>query len=70
MGIVLHSDLTCPHCGYIWRETMPEDVCQYFHECKGCGRLLRPEMGDCCVFCSYGTVRCPPVQVAGSCRRG
>jgi hypothetical protein len=23
---------------------------------------LRPKAGDCCVFCSYGTVPCPPVQ--------
>jgi hypothetical protein len=25
---------------------------------------LRPKQGDCCVFCSYGTVPCPPVQEA------
>lgn len=69
MGIVLNTDLTCPHCGHVSRETMLRDVCQFFHECRGCGRLLRPEPGDCCVYCSYGTVRCPPVQEAGSCRR-
>ncbi|HEY5608162.1 MAG TPA: GDCCVxC domain-containing (seleno)protein, partial [Alphaproteobacteria bacterium] len=23
--------------------------------------------GDCCVFCSYGSVPCPPMQ-AGGCR--
>ena len=22
-----------------------------------------PKPGDCCVFCSYATVPCPPVQV-------
>jgi hypothetical protein len=30
--------------------------------CKGCGETLKPLPGDCCVFCSYGTVPCPPVQ--------
>ena len=45
---------------------MPEDACIYFYECKGCGELLRPRKGDCCVFCSYGTVKCPPVQSSGS----
>jgi hypothetical protein len=41
---------------------MPTDACQFFYDCKGCGALLRPEQGHCCVFCSYGTVPCPPVQ--------
>ncbi|MGE0674778.1 MAG: GDCCVxC domain-containing (seleno)protein, partial [Methylibium sp.] len=21
-----------------------------------------PKSGDCCVYCSYGTVPCPPIQ--------
>lgn len=25
---------------------------------------MKPLPGDCCVFCSYGSVPCPPVQVA------
>jgi hypothetical protein len=45
---------------------MPTDACQFFYDCKRCGALLRPERGHCCVFCSYGTVPCPPVQ-AGQC---
>jgi len=24
--------------------------------------LLKPMKGHCCVFCSYGTVACPPIQ--------
>jgi hypothetical protein len=35
----------------------------YFHECNGCGARLKPLPGDCCVFCSYGTVPCPPIQI-------
>jgi hypothetical protein len=42
---------------------MPADACQYFYDCKGCGARLKPLPGDCCVFCSYGSVPCPPVQV-------
>ena len=68
-GIVHESILTCPHCGHRSTETMPTDACAYFHDCAGCGRLLRPEPGDCCVFCSYGTVPCPPIQENGSCNR-
>ena len=31
------------------------------------GRRLRPESGDCCVFCSYGNTACPPVQEQRGC---
>ena len=54
--------LTCPRCGHTSRETMPTDRCVRFHECAGCHVLLSPRAGDCCVFCSYGDKRCPPVQ--------
>jgi hypothetical protein len=64
---VLQSDLTCPECGHVKRETMPQDSCQFFYECENCKRLLRPAAGDCCVFCSFGSVKCPPIQAEGSC---
>jgi hypothetical protein len=62
--MLLQSTLTCPHCGRQAMETMPTDACQYFFECLGCGTLLRPKAGDCCVFCSYADVPCPPIQEA------
>jgi hypothetical protein len=43
---------------------MPTDACQYFYDCAHCGVRLKPKAGDCCVFCSYGDVLCPPVQEA------
>ena len=64
---VLESVLTCPECGHSHRETMPTDACQYYYECVHCGALLKPKPGDCCVFCSYGTVKCPPVQQQTGC---
>lgn len=42
---------------------MPANACVHFHACGGCGMVLRPKPGDCCVFCSYGSVPCPPIQV-------
>jgi hypothetical protein len=65
MAVQLQSILTCPHCGLQAKEAMPIDACQFFYECKGCGTLLKPLAGDCCVFCSYGSVPCPPIQAAG-----
>lgn len=62
----LVSALTCPSCGHTKVETMPTDACQWFYDCEGCGVVLKPKAGDCCVYCSYGTVACPPVQASGS----
>ena len=59
------SVITCPKCGQGQRERMPTNACQFFYECPGCGSVLRPLPGDCCVFCSYGTVKCPPKQTVG-----
>lgn len=58
----LTSIITCPNCGHQASERMPTDACQFFYECTGCGTLLRPKQGDCCVYCSYGDVPCPPIQ--------
>jgi hypothetical protein len=60
----LQSTLTCPLCGRQATEQMPTDACLYFYDCRGCGETLKPRHGDCCVFCSYGSVPCPPVQIA------
>ncbi|HET7098342.1 MAG TPA: GDCCVxC domain-containing (seleno)protein [Casimicrobiaceae bacterium] len=67
---VLESVLTCPNCGTAATETMPTDACIRFYECAGCHVVLRPQPGDCCVFCSYGSVKCPPVQQALGCCSG
>ncbi len=63
-GMELTSELTCPACGHKSQHVMPTDACLFFHECEGCKVLLRPKHGDCCVFCSYGSVPCPPIQEA------
>ncbi len=63
--IILESVLTCPHCGFAKKEIMPTDACQFYYECPDCKMLLRPKPGDCCVFCSYGSVKCPSMQVPG-----
>lgn len=62
---ILRSVLTCPACASRQTETMPTDACLFFWDCQKCGARMRPLSGDCCVFCSYGTVPCPPVQLGG-----
>jgi hypothetical protein len=68
--LALESVLTCPNCGATTTELMPTDACVYFHECVSCHSLIRPKPGDCCVFCSYGSVKCPPIQQSHGCCSG
>jgi len=42
-----------------------ENACQHFYRCTDCGAMLKPQPGDCCVFCSYADAPCPPKQAAG-----
>jgi hypothetical protein len=63
---ILQSTLTCPSCGHARTETMPTDACQWFYECEQCHVVLKPKPGDCCVYCSYGSVPCPPIQQRGA----
>ncbi|RYD63794.1 MAG: hypothetical protein EOP84_33320 [Verrucomicrobiaceae bacterium] len=67
MEVITSSIITCPHCGTQKQEEMPTDACQYFYRCTSCETVLKPKQGDCCVFCSYGTVKCPPIQLDKPC---
>ncbi|CAA6603453.1 conserved hypothetical protein [Rhodospirillaceae bacterium LM-1] len=50
---------------------MPANACIQWSDCPACGARLKPKAGDCCVYCSYGSVPCPPIQKAGrSCCSG
>jgi hypothetical protein len=64
---ILRSVITCPRCGHQAEETMPTNACLFFHDCPACHARLKPAAGDCCVFCSYGSVPCPPIQTGASC---
>ena len=68
--LVLQSTVTCPFCGHRAIEQMPTNSCLFFYDCPACGAWLRPKEGDCCVFCSFGTVPCPPKQQEASCCHG
>ncbi|RJF96602.1 hypothetical protein D3870_19395 [Noviherbaspirillum cavernae] len=64
----LESIVTCPQCGFAKQEIMPTNACQFYYECENCHAVLRPTPGDCCVYCSYGSVKCPSVQEQRRCR--
>lgn len=57
-----YSTITCPSCEYESTQIMASDACLYFWQCPNCSKILKPRSGDCCVYCSYGSVPCPPFQ--------
>lgn len=59
---VASAAITCPFCAATRVEEMPENACQHLYRCTGCGKMLTPQPGDCCVFCSYADANCPPRQ--------
>ena len=61
------SVIKCPECGFEKEEVMPIDSCQFFYECSDCHARLKAKTGDCCVFCSYGSVKCPSKQEEKGC---
>ena len=62
MVTTIKSTITCPNCGYKKEEEMPTDACQYFYTCDKCKIILKPKSGDCCVYCSYGSIKCSSNQ--------
>ncbi|HKI88454.1 MAG TPA: GDCCVxC domain-containing (seleno)protein [Draconibacterium sp.] len=65
--IILKSVITCPECSFQKEEIMPENSCQFFYECSNCKAIIKSLPGHCCVFCSYGSVECPPKQEGKKC---
>lgn len=66
----LISTIKCPNCGFEKEETMPTDACRISYECSNCKTVLMAKQGDCCVFCSYGSIKCPPMQKESNVNNG
>jgi hypothetical protein len=58
----MYSMISCPKCGHAESEEIPEDHSLRFYACKQCNIVMPPKLGDCCVFCSYGSSPCLTVQ--------
>ena len=62
MELVLECSVTCPECGAVFAARMPDAEEVVSLSCPTCERVIKPEPGDCCVFCSHGSVPCPKAQ--------
>ncbi|HMS63792.1 MAG TPA: GDCCVxC domain-containing (seleno)protein [Ignavibacteria bacterium] len=67
MDFLTKSTLICPKCDFAVVLEMPTNSCLFFYQCENCKTILKPLPGDCCVFCSFGNVKCPSVQQNNNC---
>lgn len=56
------TEIICPHCDHKKFEILPGDVCVIKYTCENCKKELTPKAGDCCVYCTYGSHKCPSKQ--------
>ena len=61
-NVSLWSILTCPECGCSKLEAIPRHTVKLSYTCGECDAVLEPASWECCVYCSYGSVRCVKVQ--------
>jgi hypothetical protein len=61
-SVKIKSMLKCPICKFKKEESIPADSRLIMYECEECNARLKPKKGDCCVFCSYGSVPCATIQ--------
>ena len=55
--------ITCPACGKGTPEKMSRETLKRVFHCPHCLTWLAPKPGDHCIFDSYGSVKCPPLQL-------
>lgn len=58
----LESEITCPKCKFKKKEILPTEYCILKYTCTNCKTDIYPDEKDCCVFCTYGTYKCPSKQ--------
>jgi hypothetical protein len=62
-GIVGVCVVTCPVCKTGVQVTMVSETPPQIYHCPVCLTWLSPKKGDHCIYDSYGSVNCPPIQV-------
>ncbi len=62
-GIQHTCTITCPACSKAVTETMAHENVKRVYHCPHCLTWLAPKHGDHCIYDSYGSVRCPALQL-------
>jgi hypothetical protein len=62
-GIERDCVVTCPACKQKVQETMSSESVKRVYHCPTCLTWLSPKKGDHCIYDSYGSVKCPAIQL-------
>jgi hypothetical protein len=62
-GVVKNCVITCPVCNTKVQEVMSSETPKRKYHCPKCLTWLSPKSGDHCIYDSYGSVKCPPIQI-------
>jgi hypothetical protein len=60
--IQIVSTVKCIVCGHKETQRMPCYAAKTYYQCPSCNHILRPLENKCCIYCSYGSTLCPPMQ--------
>jgi hypothetical protein len=61
--LVVKTRIKCPYCGIEKGEEMPLYIRTRSYLCEYCKKTIEPKKNECCVFCSYGSIKCPQAQI-------
>jgi hypothetical protein len=62
-GVVKDTEITCPVCHTKVRDSMSSESLKRTHHCPKCLTWLSTKKGDHCIYDSYGSVKCPAIQI-------
>jgi len=62
-GVSYISSVKCPVCATVEQRGMPIENPLRIYHCPQCKSWLSPKKGDHCIFDSYGSVPCAPIQI-------
>ncbi|WP_293596999.1 MULTISPECIES: GDCCVxC domain-containing (seleno)protein [unclassified Polynucleobacter] len=58
----LHTTITCPNCRGQESLEISQGYSQHLYRCPSCSTILKPKSGDCCIFCSFGSLDCSSAE--------
>jgi hypothetical protein len=62
-GIERSSLITCPACSHTVSEKVSRETVKRVFHCPQCLKWLEPKPGDHCIYDSYGSFKCPSLQL-------
>ena len=61
-SVILETVMTCPSCHAKEKQTMWPHFIESVFVCNKCNKPHLQIPDRCCIYCSYGSIECPPIQ--------